>query len=186
MDRTLTLGRTFGCLGLIALLTACQDPNKVALQIGGPPDNAAALRAIETRRFDDAEPLKLLGSATAALQDLGYTVTESAPAAGVVVGSKQRDAEEAGEVAGQIALTIAMAALGAAYVPTWDKTQSIHLTLVVSPVGHSRSQDVRVSFDRYITNNHGELWRTELITDPLIYQQFYDRLNQGLALERHT
>jgi hypothetical protein len=43
-----------------------------------------------------------------------------------------------------------------------------------------------VSFDRYITNNHGDLWRTELITDPVIYQQFYERLNQGLTLERHT
>jgi hypothetical protein len=186
VDRTVLLGRALGCVGLIALLSACQDPNKIALQIGGPPDNAAALRAIETRHFDKVDPLNLLGSATAALQDLGYTVTESAPAAGVVVGSKQRDAEEAGEVAGQIALTIAMAALGAAYSPTWDKTQSIHLTLVVSPVGRSGTQEVRVSFDRYITNNHGDLWRTELITDPVIYQQFYDRLNQGLTLERHT
>src|SRR6185437_11031078 len=99
---------------------------------------------------------------------------------------KQRDAEEAGQVAGQIALTIALAALGAAYNPTWDKTQSIHLTLVISPVGQNGPQEIRVSFDRYITNNHGELWRTELVDDPLIYQQFYDRLNQGLTIERHT
>jgi len=171
---------------LVAPLTACQDANKVALQVGASPPESAKLRSIETRRLEAENPSTLLASATATLQDLGYVVTESAPKAGVVVAAKQRDAEEAGQIIGQVALTIAMAALGVVNDPTWDKSQTIHVTFVTSPTDQRSTQKVRVSFDRYITNNHGVLSRTELITDPQVYNDFYARLSQGIALEKHS
>jgi hypothetical protein len=156
------------------------------LQVGAPPLEAAKLRSLETHRFEANNASALLASATATLQDLGYIMTESAPTAGVIVATKQRDAEEAGQVVGQVVLTIAMAALGVANNPTWDETQTIHVTFVVAPTDDSKTQEVRVSFDRYVVNNHGVLWRTELITDPKIYSEFYDRLTQGLSLEKQA
>lgn len=178
--------KVLAAVGMCASLAACQDANKLALQVGARPPEAAKLRIIETRRFDARDATALLASATATLQDLGYIVSESAPGAGVIVATKERDAEEAGQVVGQVMLTIAMAALGVANNPTWDKTQAIHVTFVVAPTDSPNTQEVRVSFDRYVTNNHGVLWRTELVTDPKIYSDFYDRLTHGMSLEKQT
>ena len=103
----------------------------------------------------------------------------------MLVASKQRDAEEAGQIAGQVMLTILVGLLGSYHSPTWDKEQSIYVTLIASPITNSRMMEVRALFDRRLTNNHGQLWRTELIEDPEIYQEFYDKLSKGLFLEAH-
>ena len=115
----------------------------MALAIGAPPKNAVDLRSFETRRFNSKDAPALLAAATATLQDLGYTITELAPDAGVLAASKQRDAKETAEVAGQIILTVALAAMGAIHRPTWAETQSIHVTFVVSPVTGGQ-QEARV------------------------------------------
>lgn len=178
--------RFLGVLGLAASLSACQDANKIALKVGAPPPNAAQLRTVETKQIEGFDAPTLLTSATATLQDLGYIITESAPQAGVLVASKQRDAQEVGQVAGQILLTVAMAAFGVLNDPTWDKSQAIHVTVVVSSAEHAAAKSIRVSFDRYVMNNHGVLWRTELITDPKIYNEFYIHLNQSLSSEKRA
>ena len=94
-----------------------------------------------------------------------------------IVTPKRREA-----VAGKVVLTLLAAAVGVYVPPTWDESQSIHVTLVATPIENSHSVEVRVSFDRYITNNQGHLWRTELIEDQDIYQQFFDKLSQGAFL----
>ncbi len=144
------------------------------------------MRALQTRRFDAADELKLLMTATQTLQDLGFTVTESASDMGVLVASKQRDAEESGQIAGQVAATVVLALLGAYHNPTWDKEQTIYVTVVTSPIQTSEKSEVRVTFDRRITNNHGHQWRAELIQEPQIYSEFFQKLSEGVFLEAHT
>ena len=107
---------------------------------------------------------------------------ESSSNLGVVTASKSRDAVETGQVAGQIALTVVFALLGAAYNPVWDKYQKIHVTTTVVPAESRGQYAVRVSFDRYIWNNQGLLWRTELVSEPKIYQEFFEKLGHGRAL----
>jgi hypothetical protein len=34
-----------------------------------------------------------------------------------------------------------------------------------------------------MTNNQGQKWRAELIMDPEIYKQFFDKLSEGTFLE---
>lgn len=166
-------------------LAGCQTANDVAKQIGAPPKSAVELRSFETRRFTTTDEKSVLTAATQTLQDLGYTITESSADAGVIVGSKQRDARETGQVVGQILLTLLAAAGGSHHNPTWDESQDIHVTLVVTPIENSKSVDVRVSFDRYITNNQGRMWKTELVEDRQIYQEFFDKLSAGTFLEAH-
>ena len=172
-------------------VSACVTPNDVAMQVGAPPvlegDNAStvSLRSLQTRRFDTLDERRLMSAATQTLQDLGFTVSESSLDAGVLVGSKQRDAEEAGQVAGQVVLSL-LAALGGSYHnPTWDKEQTIVVTLVTTPIQNSKQVEARVSFDRRLTNNHGQLWRTELVLDAPIYREFFDKLAKGVFLEAH-
>lgn len=133
--------------GLVLLtgLSGCETANDMAMKVGKPPEGAVKLRALETRRFDTTDEKAMLTAASQTLQDLGFTLTESAVDLGVLVASKQRDAEETGEVAGQVALSLALALLGTYHPADWDKDQTIVVMVVTNPVGAGGQLDVRVT-----------------------------------------
>ena len=168
--------------GLATILSGCgHDPNRqneAALRIGAPRVNASEIRARQTQVVAATEQRALV-EATQVLQDLGFTVEESAPHAGVLAGSKDRDATEAGQVAAQVALTVAAAFLGVRHQPIWDTDQVIRVTLTTQPLG-LRESGVRVSFERVVTNNQG-LSRMEELTGPEFSTGFFDRVRSGLA-----
>ena len=88
-------------LGAAVSLSACQtNPNELAMKIGAPQAGAVELRALQSRRFETTNSVAVLNAATQTLQDLGFTIQESASSVGVLAASKQRDAEETGQVAG--------------------------------------------------------------------------------------
>lgn len=167
-------------------LVACVDPNAVALQIGAPPveegETTTSLRVMQTRNFDTLDSERLVQAATATLQDLGFKIEAASPKFGVLAGSKDREALETGQVVGQYALAIAFALLGSSYTPQYDESQQINVTMVINQVGDKNSE-VRVVFDRHLTNNLGVLWRAEFIKEPEIYQQFFENLSAATFLE---
>jgi hypothetical protein len=168
-------------LATASCLAACApSANDLALKLGAQPANASDLRGAEIRELTASDDAAVLRPATATLQDLGYTVTESAPQAGVLAGTKARDATTVGGVAGAVLLGVLFGASAAQY----DKTQQINVTFVLSPGSAPDRRSTRVSFDRYITNNQGVLWRTELVTDAKIYQEFYAELDKAMLLEK--
>ncbi|MDO9708517.1 hypothetical protein [Paracraurococcus lichenis] len=166
----------------LAMLSACERPpgwqNTLALQIGAPPPNAAEIRAAQTTQVTAPEQ-PLLVEATQVLQDLGFTVEESAPQIGVLAGSKDRDATEAGQVAVQVAATVALALIGVRYQPVWDTDQVIRTTLTTQPRG-PRDSALRVSFERIVTNNQGAS-RVEILTGPEYSAGFFEKIRSGLA-----
>jgi hypothetical protein len=164
------------------VLSGCVNANDIANRVGQPPEQVAKLRAIETRRFDTKDDLRLISTATQTMQDLGFIVSESSLEGGLVMGAKQRDATETGEVAGQIALTVLLAALGSYHVPVWDDNQTIQTTIVTYSVDGAEASDVRVSFDRVVVDTQGRR-RAEFIADEAIYRQFFERYSTALALE---
>lgn len=166
------------------VLAACQTPNGIAMKVGAPPDSAVELRAMETRRYDTLDQTTMLAAATQTLQDLGFAISESSAEVGVLVASKQRDAEEAGQVAVQVVITLVALLAGRFHEPVWDKDQIIGVTVVATPIESSRQVEVRVSFDRQVRNTKGRA-RAELIDDPEIYQKFFDKLSEGVLLEGH-
>jgi hypothetical protein len=167
-----------------ATLCACQaNPNEIAMKVGAPQAGAVELRALQTRRYDSTNSVAVLNAATQTLQDLGFTITESASSVGVLAASKKRDAEEAGEVAGQIAVTVIGAFLGVAHEPVWDTDQEIFVTVVESPVQGTSQVDLRVGFDRTVRNTKN-FYRAEIIMEPKIYSEFFDKFSQSLFLEK--
>jgi hypothetical protein len=163
-------------------LVACQQPdwaNRAALEIGAPRPDAAAIRQRQTARFDGVPETRLLVEATQVLQDLGFTIEESAARHGVLAGAKDRDAVETPQVVGQVALTIAFALLGARYDPVWDTDQIIRATLSTQQAG-TRDSVLRVSFERIVTNNKGGT-RVEQLTEPEFSTGFFERVRAGLV-----
>jgi hypothetical protein len=169
---------------VLCSMGACQKPdpewaNKEALRIGAVRPDAAVIRERQSARFIGTPEEKLLLEATQVLQDLGFTLEESAPRYGVLAGSKDRDATETGEVAGQVALTLGLALLGVRYDPVWDTDQVIRATLTTRPDGRTDTT-LRISFERVVTNNKG-LSRAEELNAPEFAGGFFEKVRSGLA-----
>jgi hypothetical protein len=166
------------------MLSGCVSANDIANRVGQPPAAMAKLRAIETRRFDTMDDLRLVSAGTQTMQDLGFIISESSLEGGLVTGAKQRDATETGQVVGQIALTVLLAALGSYHVPVWDDNQTIQATIVAYTLDGTKASEVRVSFDRIVVNTQGQR-RAEFIEDESIYREFFQRYSTALDLEGH-
>lgn len=176
--------RVFALLLGTVILPGCQPANpnwanEAAMKIGAPRPDAIAVREQQTVRFDGVDEKAVLLEATQVLQDLGFNVEESAPAYGVLSGSKERDATEAGEVTGQMALTIGLAILGVHYNPVWDTDQVVRVTLTTHPV-QKRDTALRVSFERIVTNTQ-HVSRVELLTEPELAKGFFEKIRSGLS-----
>ena len=149
----------------------------------GPPDKVLSseqatlsLRQLQTRRFDDSDEAKILVAGAGVLQDLGFTLEESETKLGVIVASKNRDATDGGQIAGQIALAILLGVQTSV-----DKEQKIRVSLV-SNVVNEKSTNVRVTFQRIVWNDQGKISRVESIEDAEIYQEFFDKLSKAVFL----
>ncbi len=173
----------FGFPALVFLLAGCQpDPNwanKKALQVGYPGPEEISLRQKHVFQFPEAAEPAVLLEATQVLQDLGFNVEESAPRYGVLAGSKERDATETGQVAAQVAATIALAVVGVRYNPVWDTDQVVRVTVTTRPFG-KRDTTMRVSFERIVTDTN-RASRVELLTQPEFADGFANKLREGLS-----
>jgi hypothetical protein len=170
-----------------SLLAGCvsANPNEYATRLGRAPEQAQQIREAETRRLQGSEAL-LLSEATQVLQDLGYTVTESSGGAGVVGALKNRDATESGQVAGAISMAVLFT--GVANM-RFDTAQEIRVTVTTWPEGAAlpavQNVAMRVSFERLIVNNKGEV-RYEALTSPELHREFFDKLGQSVAAQGQT
>jgi len=168
---------------IIGIVPACQTDeewaNRTALQTGAQRIDAPAIRSRQTATFFRTSEERLLVEATQVLQDLGFTIEESAPRYGVLAGSKDRNAVEAPQVVAQVALTVGLAVLGVRYNPVWDTDQVIRTTLSTRPAGASDAT-LRVSFERIVTNNQG-ISRVEELTAAEFSSGFFEQIRQGLA-----
>ena len=171
---------------MAAALAACQTAASVERQTAALTlsTKSLATRQIQSRRFETQNERLLLSACAGVLQDLGFTIDESSVSMGLIVASKDRDAIEAGQVAGQIVLAALIAALGGQPDPVWEQNQKIRISVVAKPLP-SDSVLVRVTFQRVIWNTKGRVSRVESIDDPIIYQQFFDKLAQSVFLEAH-
>jgi hypothetical protein len=164
-------------LGLCLLLLAgcAAKIPKEALQLS--PDSLQR-RQTQTRVFETSAEAELLSASAALLQDLGFNLDESETDLGVIVGSKKRDATEAG----QVAASIAVAVLFGASMP-WDDEQNIRAAVITRKLEERNGYAVRLTMQRIVWNTQGQVSRTEPLDDPEIYQEFFAKLSKSVFLE---
>jgi len=133
-------------------------------------------RQLETRRFETDDEESMLIASAQLLQDLGFTLEESETKLGLITASKSRE----GSTTGAKVALIALAAL-AGTRPIYDTEQKIYTTIVSTKSKNSRGFNVRIEFARIITNNQHQT-RIEIIREPEIYRDFFDKLSQSLFL----
>lgn len=137
-------------------------------------------RQLQARRFDTQDESNLLSACAALLQDLGFTIDESETRLGMIMASKDRSAVTAGQVTAQIIL-----ALMGSYVPK-DRNQKMRASVVTHPAGEKgEAIAVRVTFQRIVWNEQGNVTKRERLNDPEIYQEFFEKLSKAVFLEAH-
>ena len=148
-----------------------------------PPDALALspesfrLRQMQTRRFDTRDEQTLLQASLGVLQDLGFEVDESESRLGVIVASKVRDATDAGQIAGSIIIGI----LADERIPI-DVEQKIRASVVTRSLS-ARETAVRVTFQRTVWNDRGQISRNESLEQPELYNEFFYKLSKSVFLE---
>ncbi len=172
----LSLGVVFA---LFFLLTGCVQPipkDAFALSASSLED-----RQMQSRKFDTVERKMLLISGASVLQDMGYALDESNAKLGVITASKHADAM----YGSQIAAAVFIALLGG-QPPPLDKEQKIRICLVVNDhLQDKKSSLARITVQRIIWNTQGQVSRVETIKDPLVYQEFFEKLSKSVFLEAH-
>ncbi|WP_426956769.1 hypothetical protein [Muricoccus radiodurans] len=170
----------FRCLSacLILLLPGCLDANSVALGGASAADRLADLRERQIRVFPQGEAA-VLAAARAVAEEDGYQVVVDAPTIGVVGGLNRRDMSD-GQIAGQVAVGIALAVLlgpgaGGRIVARTDA----RCTLVTQPVAGGGTR-LRVSLDLREQQTNGQESVT-IIRRESVYQGFLDRVTARLA-----
>ena len=168
----------FLSLSMLITFSGCGGIPKDALSM-----NKATLedRQLQTRIFDTLDEEKILSASAGVFQDLGFNLDESETDLGLIVASKERSAKEAG----QIALAILAAAM-TDNSPTYDTKQKIRVSLVSGRISEtSERTSVRVTFQRIVWNNYGQITKLERLNDPEMYQGFFEKLSKAVFLEAH-
>lgn len=160
---------------LVFILSGCASKiPKDALELR--PDTLER-RNLQTRVFETTDEKALLSAAAGVLQDLGFTIEESETSLGVIVGTKERSAREAGQEVGAFVVAVLF---GVRVSP--DELQRIRAALVTKPHTEDKTS-LRVTFQRVIWNTDGKVSKTESIEDPEIYQEFFEKLSKAVFLE---
>ena len=114
------------------------------------------------------------------LQDLGFELDESEAKLGLLVASKNRDATDAVQITNKIIVGVFVGT----NIPV-DATQRIRISLVTRAMS-PRESTVRITFQRMVWNDLGQISRIESLEDPALYQEFFSKLSKSLFLEAHN
>lgn len=171
-------------LALAVLMAGCaQKIPKEALEL---THETLGDRQRQTRRFVTKDEKLVLSSSVAVLQDLGFTLESSATELGLVVAAKDLSAIEPGQVALAVLLFAATAVGGAPIVMPVDSKQKVRVSLTTRISGGNNADTVvRVTFQRIVWNNRGEVTKTEPLNDDKLYREFFEKLSKAVFLDAH-
>ena len=171
--------------GLLGLPACLQTKEEIQAGHFTPGATATELRSLQSRRFDTRDEAMILQAVAGVLQDLGFQIDESRPQVGLVAGSKDRSAVEAGQVAVQVLLVMLAAAARTQHRVVMDENQRIRVAVVVRPVPNQAALIARATMQRVVLNTENRMSRVETLDDPKLYQEFFNMLSQSAFLTAH-
>ena len=166
----------FNGLVLVLFMAGCETTApKNALQWN---ERTMQNRQMQSRRFDTADEKKILRGCALLLQDLGFNLTASESAVGLINAQKDRTAVEGDQVAAKVLAAIFLDA-----DVTIDARQKMKASIVTRP--QEGKIIVRVTFQRVVYDEQGHVSRQEPLNEPGYYQEFFERLSKSLFLTAH-
>lgn len=164
---------------LVAVLTGCVSTPESAFRLS---ETALELREIQARRYETVNSKLVLRASMGVLQDMGYVIDEANFHLGIITASKRVDARDGG----QVAAAVFVALLGGGNIPI-DKEQKIKASIVVNKTLNDNTSSVaRMTMQRIIWNTQGKITKSEQISSPEMYQQFFQKLSKSIFLEAYS
>lgn len=151
------------------------------------PEGYLEKRQLQMRQYDTTDEEKIITAVAGVLQDLGFTLDESETKVGLVAASKKADATNGGQMAGAFFLDL-LAAMGGShsnYSQQVDAVQHVKASVIVKSSLDGNRVVVRVTFQRIVWNVNNQINRMETISEPEIYQKFFESLSKAIFLEAH-
>ena len=171
---------------IVFLMVGCVAPPPIDLFVSTP--QLLKQRQLETRRYDEIMDMELITACANVLQDLGFNLENSETKLGVITASKERDASNAGEIAGAIVIGVLTTLMGAPVILSTSKDQTIRVSLVVRPVLDSNGEKmdyshfVRINFQRIVRKTDNSI-HYETLTNPELYINFYAKVSKSVFIE---
>jgi hypothetical protein len=155
-----------------------------------PPQTQLQVREYQTRTFDTADHRMVMKAMLNVLQDDGYVVKNAVVDLGLITAAKDIDVAPGrsgsdGLFGGTIVLGGGPGGVifgGPQSRPSYRKTETRDFTGNVSEFGNQTK--VRVSFQRKVLDNRGDVVAVEPIEDPVFYQDFFSRMDKSLFLQK--
>jgi hypothetical protein len=174
-------------LAVVALAAGCTAGTP-------PPKTQLEVRESQTRTFDTADSKLVMKAMLNVLQDDGYVVKNAVVELGLITATKEIDVapgqsgSDGGLLGGLSGAVVFGGGPGGVIFggpqrqPAYPKTEVRDFTGNVSEFGSQTK--VRVSFQRKILDNRGDVVEVQPIEDPVFYQDFFSRMDKSLFLQQ--
>jgi len=158
-----------------------------------PPKTQLEVREYQTRTFETPDAKQVMKAMLNVLQDDGYVVKNAVVELGLITASKDidvapgRSGPGGGDIFGGLGGTVVFGGRGGVIFgpqtqPTYRKTEVRDFTGNVSEFGTQTR--VRVSFQRKVLDNRGDVVDVEPIDDLEFYQDFFSRMDKSVFLQK--
>jgi len=158
-----------------------------------PPKTQLEVRQFQTRTFDTADTTLVMKAMFNVLQDDGFVVKNAVMELGLITAAKESDlapGRSGGGGGGLGGIIIGGTGPGGVVFgtggneATFPKTEVRDFTGNVSAFG--KQTRVRVSFQRKVLDNRGDVVEVEPIEDLEFYQTFFSRMDKSLFLQQEA
>jgi hypothetical protein len=172
-------------IGLVCFsLAGCETIPKGFLKL---EEASLQKRNLQTRQYETRDETQIIAATAGVLQDIGFTLDDSETELGLVVASKSADATDAGQIAGAFLIDM-LGALGGSYSNASsqvDAVQNVKACVIVKPNGTGDKILVRINLQRIVWNVSNQINRVETLNDPVLYENFFEKLSKAIFLEAH-
>ncbi len=159
-------------LGAIVLLTGCAyTPQK-------PPLTQLQLRQLQSRSYENRDPITSMRAVINALLDEGFIIKNADKDLGFVQATKDV------EISGGSQVFADFGGIFGNQQTRWRNSSVIDCSGTLTTQG--KSTNVRLIFQKKVLDNFGVPMGIDLIEDPVFYQNIFSKIDKSLFLEREN
>ena len=140
-----------------------------------PQRTPLEIREMQTRQFHTRDERLVMKAVLNVLQDEGFVVKNAVTDLGLITAVKEIDRAQNGN-------DIFFNSLFMGPDARWEKVETLEATANVSVLGPETK--VRVSFQRKVIDNHGNVVNVEELDDPEFYQRFLNDVDHGVFIQQ--
>lgn len=140
------------------------------------PMTQLQVRDLQSREFNTTDTKLVMKSMMNVLQDDGFIIKNAVSDLGLLSAEKHMDVENKTHAFLMVALVGSKA--------RWNKQRLLEASANVSEFGNKTR--VRINFQTKTMDNFGCPCDVETITNPRIYQEFFDKLSKGIFIQEQN